>query len=83
MAAKAGATTATFRDKLRGAIRGSEKVPAWAFDFWFMRHVSPVILDNEDVDLDLVMALAESQNGRDAVAIIQRYLATPEKPEQA
>jgi len=29
------------------------------------------------------MALAESQNGRDAVAIIQRYLATPEKPEQA
>ncbi len=72
-----GVIVATFRDRLRGAIKGHENMPSWACNWWFTRNIAPVLLA-DDADAELVKELAQSRDGSHAIQTIEAYLAAAE-----
>jgi hypothetical protein len=74
-----GVIVATFRDKLRGAIKGHQWVPAWMIDDWFMDHVAGVLAQEYDEPTDphsveLLLAVTATDDGRAAIAAIEKFL---------
>lgn len=79
---KPGVIIASFRERLRGAIKGHKHVPVWLIDGWFLLHVYDLIhvealspTDPESVTL--AERIAESQDGRAALELIEEFLGMP------
>lgn len=77
--ANGGAIVATFRDKLRGAIKGHAWIPAWAIDDWFMDRVANVLADEYDEPTDprskeLLLKITATDDGRRAIAFIEQFM---------
>jgi hypothetical protein len=78
-----GVQNATFRDKLRGAIKGHARVPVWGIDDWFMGRVYPVLeaeaeSPTDDKSADLIINLVDCADGRQAAAVVEQFLGTDE-----
>jgi hypothetical protein len=78
-----GVQTATFREKLRGSIKGHARVPVWGIDDWFMDRVYPVLEAEAESptdanSADLIAKLVDCTDGRQAAALVEQFLNTDE-----
>jgi len=77
--ATGGVIMATFRDKLRGAIKGHQWIPSWAIDDWFMEQVADVLAQEYDEPTDalskeLLLKITDTDDGRRAIQVIEQFL---------